>query len=181
MTTGWRRGMLLGVVLLWGCTLPRIIVLNDPLDAHQHNDLGVAYEQRGELDLADREYRRAAELDKGWALPLVNLGNIAARQNNWPEAAKHYRAALGRGPDQAEAMNNLAWVLTRDGRPAEALPWAQQAVAAAAEDPRCWDTLAEVYLALDRPADARAAAMQGLSLNPSPTLRKALEDKVSSN
>lgn len=181
MNVGWRWGMLLGMVLLWGCTLPRIIVLNDPLDAHQHNDLGVAYEQRGEFDLADREYRRAAELDEEWALPLVNLGNNAARQNNWPEAAKHYRAALARRPDHAEAMNNLAWVLNRDARPAEALPWAQQAVAAAAGDPRCWDTLAEIYLALGRPADAREAARRGLSLNPSPALREALEDKVSLN
>lgn len=181
MNVSWRWGVLLGAVLLWGCTLPRIIVLNDPLDARQHNDLGVAYEQRGEFDLADREYRRAAELDREWALPLINLGNIAARQSEWQGAANHYRDALLRRPDHAEAMNNLAWVLTRDGRPAEALLWAQQAVATAAEDPRCWDTLAEVYLALSRPADAREAAAQGLLLNPSPVLRKALEDKRSSN
>jgi hypothetical protein len=41
--------------------------------------------------------------------------------------------------------------------------------------------LAEVYLALDRPADARQAAARGLTLNPPPELRTALEDKLKSN
>lgn len=173
--------LLMGALVIWGCALPRIIVLNDPLDARQHNDLGVAYEQRGEFDLASREYQRAAELDSGWAVPLINLGNIAARQKDWPGAAERYRGALGRHPDNAEAMNNLAWALTQAGRPADALAWAQQAVATAPADPWCWDTLAEVYLALGRPVEAREAATRGLALNPSPALRSALENKLSAN
>ncbi|NJC88761.1 MAG: tetratricopeptide repeat protein [Desulfuromonas sp.] len=173
--------LLSGILLLWGCALPRLIVLNDPLDARQHNDLGVAYEQRSEIDLAGREYRRAAELDEGWALPRINLGNVAARQGDWQGAAGYYREALARHSDNAEAMNNLAWALTQAGRPGEALPWARRAVASAAGDPRCWDTLAEVYLALGRPAEAREAVAQGLALNPPPALRAALESKLSSN
>lgn len=175
----WRWGLLLGMILLvGGCALPRLIVLNDPLDARQHNDLGVAYEQRGEFDLAGREYRRAAELDKVWAQPVINLGNVAARQADWQEATKYYREALTRHADNAVAMNNLAWVLTQAGRPEEALPFAQQTVVIAAGDPRSWDTLAEVYLALKRPADAHEAALQGLSLNPPPALRTFLENKL---
>lgn len=176
-----RWWLMLGVLSLWACTLPRIIVLNDPLDARQHNDLGVAYEQRGELDLAEREYRRAAELDERWSRPLVNLGNVAARQSDWRTAAEFYREALALSPVDAEVMNNLAWVLTQDRRPAEALSWAQQSVAIAAADPRCWDTLAEVYLALGRSADAREAAEQGLALNPTPALKGALQDKLISD
>lgn len=176
-----RWWLMLGALSLWGCTLPRIIVLNDPLDARQHNDLGVAYEQRGELDLAKREYRRAAELDEQWSRPLVNLGNIAARQSNWRTASELYRDALTLRPDDAEVMNNLAWVLTQDRRPTEALSWAQQSVAIAAADPRCWDTLAEVYLALDRAVDAREAAEQGLALNPTPALKASLQNKLLSD
>jgi tetratricopeptide (TPR) repeat protein len=168
-------------MVVGGCSPLRIIVLNDPLDARQHNDLGVAYEQRGEFDLAGREYRRAAELDKNWALPLINLGNLAAHTAEWQGAAEHYQEALARNPGHAEAMNNLAWALTQAGRPVAALPWAQQAVAATAADPRCWDTLAEVYLALGQPAQASEAAAQGLAQNPSPALRSALEGKLVSH
>lgn len=177
----FRCWLLLGALLLWGCSMPRIIVLNDPLDAHQHNDLGVAYELRGDFDLASREYRRAAELDTGWALPLTNLGNLAARKSDWQEAASYYQEAMARQPGNAETMNNLAWVLTKAGHPQQALFWAQQAVTAAADDPQCWDTLAEVYGALGQVAAAHEAATRGLALNPPPALRTSLEAKLLSN
>lgn len=171
--------LLLGGVILAGCSLPRLIVLNDPLNARQHNDLGVAYEQRGDYDLAMREYRRAAELDPDWAVPLINLGNVHAIQSDWPAAVVSYQEALELNPDSVEALNNLAWVLVRDARPAEALPWARQAVARASDDPHCWDTLAAVYQLLQRPADARQAAARGLALNPPPRLRTSLESRLS--
>lgn len=174
----WRWGVLPVIVLLCGCSMPRIIVLNDPLDARQHNDLGVAYEQRGEFDLAGREYRRAAALDDKWARPLINRGNIAARQGAWPSAAADYREALKRQPDNGEAMNNLAWALLQGQRPAEALPWALQAVAAAENDPRCWDTLADVYLKMGQADAARQAIHRGLALQPPPALRSSLEAKL---
>jgi len=162
-----------------GCSLPRLIVLNDPLNARQHNDLGVAYEQRGDDDLAVREYRRAAALDRGWAVPLVNLGNVHAGQSDWPAAVASYEEALKIQADSVEAMNNLAWALAQANRPDEALPWARQAVAMAGDDPHCWDTLAAVYQALKRPADARQAAERGLALNPPPPLRTSLESRLS--
>jgi len=169
------------VLLLCGCTLPRIIVLNDPLDARQHNDLGISYEQRGDYDLARREFQRAAELEKKWLVPLINLGNVHAHQTDWPAAIASYQQVLQVEPDNPEALNNLAWVLVQAGRPAEALPLAQRAVALNAGNPSCWDTLADVYLALDRLEDAREAVVRGLSLNPPPELRTALESKLTSN
>ena len=36
------------------CSLPRIIVLEDPLSPEEHLNLGVAYERKGELDGAIR-------------------------------------------------------------------------------------------------------------------------------
>jgi Flp pilus assembly protein TadD len=171
--------VLLAGMIVCGCTLPRIIVLNDPLDARQHNDLGVAYEQRGEYDLAQREYRRAAELDRQWVVPLVNLGNVQASQAAWTDAAATYQEALDLKADSVEALNNLAWVLVQAGRPAEALPWAQQAVTLAAGDPLCWDTLAAVQLALGQSEAARQSALRGLALAPPPALRTSLEGKLS--
>lgn len=169
--------LLTGTVLLCGCSLPRIIVLNDPLDARQHNDLGVAYEARGDYDLAQRAYRRAAELESGWAVPWINLGNVHARQAAWEAATDSYRRALQSEPASVAALNNLAWALVRSGRPDEALPLAERAVTLAADNPECWDTLAEAYLALDRPDEARAAAARGLALDPPPELRVSLEEK----
>ncbi len=165
------------LLLLSGCSIPRIIFLNDPLDAHGHNDLGVSYQVRGDDDLALRAFDRAAELDKGWAQPLINRGNVLALQQDWAGAAASYRQALGREPQNAEAMNNLAWVLLHSGDVDRALPWAEEAVALDPHQPAFLDTLAEIRLAR---GEAKAAALlldRALQSSPSPELRESLEAK----
>lgn len=171
--------LLLIGLFLGGCSLPRLIVLNDPLDARQHNDLGVAYQQRGELDLALREYQRAAELDADWARPLINRGNVLAANQDWNGAAKSYRQALRREPGNAEAMNNLAWVLLQAGEGAAALDQARQAVSIEPLQPAFLDTLAEILLAQKAFSEARRIIDQALALAPSPQLRASLERKLS--
>jgi Flp pilus assembly protein TadD len=169
--------LLLLPLLLSGCAFPRVIVLNDPLDAAGHNDLGVSYEARGETDLAQREYARAAELAKGWARPALNHGNLLAAGGDYAGAAARYRQALRREPENAEAMNNLAWVLLRTGDNAAALIWAKAAVARAPEEPAFLDTLAEIHLA---GGDRRIAAElieRALRQAPPASLRRSLEEK----
>jgi tetratricopeptide (TPR) repeat protein len=168
---------LLLALLLTGCALPRVIVLNDPLDARQHNDLGVAYERRGETDLALREYDRAAAQAKEWARPLINRGNVEAGLGRWREAQKSYRQALRREPLHAEAMNNLAWALLQTQEPEEAREWARKAVAAAPGEPAFLDTLAGIELARGDVAAAREAVERGLELAPAGEILRALEEK----
>jgi len=163
---------------LAGCSLPRIIILNDPLDARQHNDLGVAYQQRGEPDLALREYERAARLEPQWARPWINSGNVLAEQEQWRQAAKSYRQALRREAGNDEAMNNLAWVLLKAEKPQEALAWVDKAVAANPNEPAYHDTLAEIRIALHDYAGARQAVTEALVLDPSEELRHTLEQKL---
>ena len=168
---------LLFSLLLGGCSLPRIIVLNDPLNAAQHNDLGVAYQQRGDFDLALREYQRAAEMKSDWARPLINRGNVLAAGEDWAGAQQSYRQALRREPDNAEAMNNLAWVLLQAGDLTQALTWAGQALQLQPENPSVLDTLADIQLAAGDFAAARQTIAQGLALDPLPALRQSLEQK----
>lgn len=165
-------------LLAGGCSLPRLIVLNDPLDARQHNDLGVAYEQRGEAGLALREYERAAELDGGWARPLINRGNVLAASRDWLGAEKSYRQALRRDPQAAEAMNNLAWVLLQTGEWDAALDYARQAATLDPLQPAYLDTLAEILIARKAIPEARATLEKALSLNPPAPLRAELEGKL---
>lgn len=168
---------LLALFCLFGCSVPRIIVLNDPLDARQHNDLGVAYQQRGESDLAVREYDRAADLDQQWARPLINRGNVQAERGEWRQAEKSYRQALRREPGNGEAMNNLAWVLFRAEDTGRALDWAERAVAANPREPAFLDTLAEIRIARRDHAGARQAIANALALDPPAELRHSLEQK----
>ncbi|WP_305042517.1 tetratricopeptide repeat protein [Geoalkalibacter sp.] len=167
--------MALLLMMVTGCSTPRVIVLNDPLDAAQHNDLGVAYEARGEVDLAERAYERAAQLDRRWALPLVNLGNVRAGQKDWRGAIQAYEAALARDPADPVALNNLAWVLLQEGQLDRALTRIREAVALSPDNPLVLETLAEVHLARGEAEQARAVLDAALQIDPELPLDEDLQ------
>lgn len=134
----------LAVVLLAGCS--HIVVLRDALTAPEHNDLGVAYETRGEEALAEREYRKALRLDPRFARARLNLGNLEAKRERWSRAERLYRRALADAPGDPDIMNNLAVTLVhRERRLEEAEGLARRAVAAGgARDSVYRRTLGEV-------------------------------------
>jgi Flp pilus assembly protein TadD len=149
----WRWGVALGCVALpvvAGCS--HIVILHDPLTAAEHSDLGVAYESTGKLDLAAREYRRSLKLDPRQSRTRVNLGNVQAARGQWRSAEKSYRRALADSATNADAMNNLAVALLRQGRRGtEARALAGRAIAiGGARDSIYRATLAEVDAALPR-------------------------------
>jgi len=89
-------------ILISGCSFPKIIILKDPLTPEEHLNLGVAYERRGELDSAIKEYQRAAE---ELPLALLHLGNAHFLKNQWKEAEVYYREAIEKNPKNADAYN----------------------------------------------------------------------------
>jgi Flp pilus assembly protein TadD len=145
---GWRLDaapVALALALaLAGCS--HIVVLHDPLTAGEHNDLGLAYETRGQLDLAAQEYRQALRLDSHLVRARVNLGNVEAANGRWSSAEVCFRRALADSATDWDAMNNLAVALLRQGRRLdEARALAERAVAAGGERDSIYRaTLAEV-------------------------------------
>ena len=135
------------VAALPGCS--HLVVLHDPLSAVEHNDLGVAYESRGHLDLAAKEYGKALRIDPHQTLARINLGNIEGANGRWSRAEKCYRRALDDAATNPDAMNNLAIALLKQGRQLdEARSLAERAVAAnGARDSIYRATLAQVNAA----------------------------------
>jgi len=118
----WRRVLpfLLVLLLAGGCSrVPKIIVLEDPLTAAEHVDLGVAYERKGELDLARREYERALRKDGKLYRARVNLGNVFLAKKEYGEAREEYLRALELRPGDAEVTNNLSWAAIFSGEEIE--------------------------------------------------------------
>lgn len=109
------HGLLLVVFSLFvlsGCSLPRVVVLNDPLTPEEHLNLGVAYEKQGELDGAIKEYRLASKkLPAGY----LYLGNVYFQRGKLREAERYYRKAMKEDPRSADARNNLAWLYYTKG------------------------------------------------------------------
>jgi tetratricopeptide (TPR) repeat protein len=150
----------LQAVLAAGCgRMPRIIVLEDPLTAEEHLELGVAYERNGEFDLAVREYERALRKDGELFQARVNLGNVRLAKKEYGKAGEEYRKALAIRPGDPEATNNLAWVAILSGEDREEAAADLEAVLARAENraPALLDTLGVLRMRMGESAPANEA------------------------
>jgi len=107
-------------ILLAGCSFPKIVVYEDPLSPLEHNDLGVAYEKKGKLQLAEKEYKKAVDKKPDWDIPYFNLGNIYFKKGNYTLAEKYYKKAIKINPENTDAMNNLAYLYMLQGKLNEA-------------------------------------------------------------
>ncbi len=99
-----------------GCSLPRIIVLHDPLTANEHDDLGRSYEAEGKDSLAQEQYREALKKDSKHLPTLLLLGDLSYRMKNYDDAAWAYSKALALDSRNADVRNNLAWVYIQTGK-----------------------------------------------------------------
>ena len=132
-------------VMLFASGCSHFVVLRDALSASEHNDLGVVYEAGGQTALAAAEYRKSIRLQPHQSAAWLNRGNLEAKAERWPAAAKSYRRALVESPDDADVRNNLAVALLRLGRLREARDQATRAVATGGDrDSLYRDTLAEI-------------------------------------
>jgi len=113
------------IVSLCSCGIPRFIVLHDPLTPEEHINLGVTYEKNKEYEAALREYTKAS---KNQPIAYLYIGNLLFQQKDYDNAEKNYKKAISKTHDP-RAYNNLAWLYyTNDKNLQEALELAQKAV-----------------------------------------------------
>jgi len=160
-------------LLLFGCSLPKIIVLHDPLTAEEHDNLGRIYESQGKFDLAGEQYREALKLDKKRLPSLLLLGDLSYRTKNYPEAESAYGKAIKLDAKNGDARNNLAWVYITTGKDLDkAKDLITEALTLnAAHRPYYLDTLGVVLLKLGNAAGAITALEESVN-----TLPKDRED-----
>lgn len=103
-------------LLLAGCGLPRITVLDDPLTSREHLELGLAYEKQGKYDLAAQEYLTAAKETPSAHLYAGNAFFLAGR---YDDAEGSFRQAMQAQPRNPRPYNNLAWLFCTRGRELE--------------------------------------------------------------
>ena len=84
--------------------------------AKAHYNLGVELEDRGRLEEAIAQFRKALEMEPHDADAHYKLGIALIGSGRLEEAIEQYRKALKLNPDKAEARNNLGTALLGCGR-----------------------------------------------------------------
>ena len=118
-------------------------------------------------EAAEAAYRRALELDPQQAGARMALADLLLADGRRAEAAGELRAALEQRPSDPVLLNNLAWLLATDPRPApgaaaEAVALAERATEAS-PDAESYDTLAAALASAGRFEEARTAALRALN------------------
>ena len=155
------------LLFISGCvSIPRIIVLNDPLTAEEHLSLGLSYELNGEYDPAIQEYRKAFKKDKKDYRPLFYLGNAYYKKKEYEQAERYYHKALRVVPNHGDIHNNLAWVYLDTGR-FEAARGEIEMAFEIRRDPYYLDTLAHIYVKMGKNEEAAGVLQEALAMTPS--------------
>jgi hypothetical protein len=129
----------------------------------------VQLEEQGKFALAADAYRTILDESPDSPLAWTNLGNAESRLGRRVAAEDAYRKAIALDEANADALNNLAWLLFEEKRIDEAEPLARQAVAAKAPD--AWtrlDTLARILAAKGDCDGAKKAFQQAIEVVPEP-------------
>ena len=122
-------------------------------DAQRYVLAVAALEDAGRPEEAALAYQAALARWNGPAPAWLGLGNLAAAQARWAQAAGDYRHALELAPDDVAARNNLALALSHAGCPAQAREEIARAVLEAGDGP-----LAAEVAASQAEIEARAGA-----------------------
>lgn len=75
----------------------------NPADASAHYNLGLIYQQRGQLQEAKASFQRAIEIDAEETDAHYQLGRIAREENRLADAIDHFDAVVRQNPDHSQS------------------------------------------------------------------------------
>ncbi len=116
--------------------------------------LGEVLERTGDAAGAEREFRKANELDPNSTDALTALANFFMRANRLPEAEETLRQLASLAPPQENEHLQLGRVLSAEKKDAEAAAEFQKALALRADD---WDAMRELAFVQQRSKNYAAA------------------------
>jgi Flp pilus assembly protein TadD len=132
-------------------------IAEDPNDPRAHFDLGISLEMLGDLESAERQYRKATEIQSDFAEALNNLGVLLRRKGELDAAVAILRKAVSANPRSAPGHLNLALALEDGGDSRGAVSEYRRALRL---DPSNAMTRANLGLLLLRTGDPEAAARE---------------------
>jgi tetratricopeptide (TPR) repeat protein len=149
----------------------------NPDDAETRVQLGLAYQNLGQLSKAIKAYLSALEIHPKFVTAYKNLGAAYDELGQFVDALKAYTKAIMLAPQDAELRNDLGLVYFNIGSYAEAIKAFRQALDIEPDNGRAHFCLGLVYLDL---GDIKMALMEHgqIDSHRDPHLADELMDKI---
>jgi putative PEP-CTERM system TPR-repeat lipoprotein len=143
------------------------LIKQQPANAGYHNLLGIAQGQTGNIPKARAAFEQAIKLDDSLLLAKVNLARLEIAARSYDSATARLNAVLkadGRNPD---AMYEMAVIVDRQGKTADAVRWLTRANDFGRPGELRWGlALVEFHLGKGNALDAMEAARNLLAKAP---------------
>ncbi len=140
---------------------------------------GVSYERMGNWDMAEKDLKKANQLDPNQPLVLNYLGYSWVDQNkNLKLAMKHIRKAVRLRPNDGYFVDSLGWAHYRLGNYELAVRALERAVLLKPDDPVINDHLGDAYWKVGRKRESGFQWSQALSLKPEEKVKVELLRKL---
>ena len=82
-----------------------------PNDASAYVNRGAAWAKQGKIKLAIADYDRAIKIDRDFEEAFFNRGLALQKTKKYQNSISDYKKVLQINPQNAKALNNLAWLL----------------------------------------------------------------------
>ena len=154
------------------------LLKHSPDDAALHTELSGALHKAGRRDEAEKEAKRAIELDANNARAHFNLANLLAGQDKIADAMAEFDTVLRLDPDHYRAHNNLGMIYASQGNLDLATRHFYNAVRANPNDLNANLNLARVFLNQRKWGQARLQLETILNIDPDNVPAKAVLARV---
>ncbi|MEP7273994.1 MAG: tetratricopeptide repeat protein [Acidobacteriota bacterium] len=130
----------------------------NPADSSAHYNLGLLYQQRGELDAAEASFKRAVEIDETEIDAHYQLGRIARERGRLPESISHFETVVRQAPthSQHEIWREIARTYLEAKQYPDALRMLDRFIAERPSDAEGHYWKGQALSALGRTVDAEA-------------------------
>jgi protein O-mannosyl-transferase len=132
-----------------------------------YNDLGVALLQKGQLDEAANQYRKALQLKPNYDLAHTNLGNVLLQKGQLDDAVAEFQTALKLNGSYEMAYYNLGLALFQKGQIDAAISQYRKALEINPDFAEACNSLGLALSNNGKGDDAMTQYQKALAINPS--------------
>jgi tetratricopeptide (TPR) repeat protein len=140
---------------------------------------GIALEQSGQWDRAEKDLLKALELEPDQPYVLNYLGySWVEKGKNLDRARDMLERAVAQRQDDGYIVDSMGWALYKLGQFNDAVTYLERAVALRPQDAEINNHLGDAYWRVGRQGEARIQWRRVLGLEPEEDLRKKVEQKL---